>query len=170
METGYIGGSATDHSIHVSIRKGRVYRTMRTFLLLLTAALLCLLSWSCTAIGVGIGAAVDHHRVRPRHVTSEYAHTIPAGSDVRVNLISDSTLHGRFTGWRTLDGGKEFAVQSAERTTAVPLENIRDIFAMPGRSHYWALGGVIGLAVDAALVTVAVKNLEEHSLVAIGAY
>ena len=124
----------------------------------------------CTAIGIGIGAVVDHHHARPRQATWENAQKIPRGSFVRVTLTSDSTLRGEFIGWRTLPTGRQFVVQSEGRTTAVPLAQIRDIFAMPRRSHYWILGGFVGLAVDAAVVATMVHNLEHEGLVNIGAY
>ena len=143
---------------------------MRVCFLFLCAALLTLLFSGCTVIGVGIGAAVDHHHARFRHVTQQDAHTIPACSAVRITLTTDSTLNGEFSGWHTLADEKRFMVQSGERTIAVPLAHIREIFAMPKRSHYWILGGAIGLAVDAVLVTIIVQNMKEEGLVEIGAY
>lgn len=137
---------------------------MRTLVFLLIAGLLCMLTFGCTVIGVGIGAAVDRHHERPRHVTREYAHTIPSGSDVRVTLTSDSILHGKFTGWRSLPTGRAFVVQSEGQTTAVPLEQIREIFAMPRRSNYGVLGGVIGFAADAAVVAALAHQFNKHPM------
>jgi hypothetical protein len=143
---------------------------MRTFLLLLTVALLCWLLSGCTVIGLGIGAAVDHHVDRPRYTTSENAQNIPPGSAVRVTLTSGDTLRGKFIGLRTLSAEQQFMMQSNRQTVGIPLENIQRIYASPRRTYYWGLGAVIGLAVDAALVTVIAHNLKHEGLVTIGAY
>jgi hypothetical protein len=223
---------------------------MRISLLLLTAALLGMQLSGCTAIGIGVGAAVDHHHAKPQYATWETAHTIPCGRAVQVTLTSGDTLYGRFTGLRALppdsyrcaydsarillagesvlpqlgdtvmvvrESGwrhrslfhglgpmaldmrllcdtsacfvplravarlqdiqgtpydltrlstlmsarllpteQQFVVQSDMQTVGIPLEHIQEIYAPPHHTYYWALGGVIGLAVDAAVVAAAV--------------
>jgi len=231
---------------------------MRTIILLLTAALLGMQFSGCTAIGIGVGAAVDHHNAKPQYATWETAHTIPCGRAVQVTLTSGDTLYGRFTGLRTLppdsyrcayvsarkllasdsvlpqpgdtvmvvhESGwrhrslfhglgpmaldmrllcdtsacfvplravarlqdiqgtpydltrlsalmsarllpteQQFVVQSHVQTTGIPLEHIREIYAPPHRTSYWILGGVIGLAVDAAVVAAAAHAWNNHGM------
>jgi hypothetical protein len=53
---------------------------------------------------------------------------------------------------RALPSTREFMVQSGGQTYRVPLEHIQQVYAPPHPTHYWILGGVVGLALDAALV------------------
>jgi hypothetical protein len=74
----------------------------------------------------------------------------------------DLTLLRALVSARSLPSGREFVLQSGGRTCCVPLEHIQEIYAPPHRTSYWILGGVIGLAVDAAVVAVALHKWQYH--------
>jgi len=65
---------------------------------------------------------------------------------------------------RLLPTEQQFVVQSHVQTTGIPLEHIREIYAPPHRTSYWILGGVIGLAVDAAVVAAAAHAWNNHGM------
>jgi hypothetical protein len=229
---------------------------MRTFLLLLTAALLGMSVSGCTVIGLGIGLAVDHRNGREHRVSCDSLKSVPRGRVVEVTLTYGDTLRGTFTGtgarpedsyrpaydtarallggdtalpaigetltvttprgWNlsglfcALDAGAlaihrleddstvclpafsvsqirnrdghgydpalirdlvssgslpsalELVVESGGKTRGIPLEHIRQIYAPPRRTHYWILGGVVGLVVDVTLAAVAWRYSDYH--------
>lgn len=77
---------------------------MKTYHVCVLLALSSMLTCGCaaTAIGVGIGAIVDHHHGRTRQATWKDSHKIPRRSHVFITLTSDSTLSGEFTELRAL--------------------------------------------------------------------
>jgi hypothetical protein len=77
---------------------------VKTHITCILVAFSSMLTCGCaaTAIGVGVGAIVDHHHGRTRQATWEDPEQIPRGSYASVALTSDSTVHGEFIGLRTL--------------------------------------------------------------------
>jgi hypothetical protein len=122
------------------------------------------------ALFYGFGALTVDLR-QPEQKTPSYMsfHAVTELQDIQGRPY-DMTCLRTLMAARALPTGQRFEVLSDQQSTSVPLEHIRDIFALPRRSHYWVLGGVMGLAVDAAVVALIVHGLEEHPLLSMGAY
>jgi hypothetical protein len=60
---------------------------------------------------------------------------------------------------RALPSDREFTLESAGQTRRIPLEQIQEVYAPPQHTNNWVLGGVIGLAIDAAIVAVLVSSI-----------
>jgi hypothetical protein len=89
---------------------------MRTLLFILIAALLCVLSSGCTAIGLGIGIAADSKYGQSQQATSSEVKTIPRGRDVQVTLTSGDTLRGKSAGMRALPADSYRCAYDSART------------------------------------------------------
>jgi len=60
---------------------------------------------------------------------------------------------------RSLPSARKFVVESRQQTSGIPLQYIHEVYALPHHTHYWILGGAIGLGVDAVVAYAVVLSL-----------